>query len=39
MAIAYIKTGVESRRIPVICGDQMAFSGMPTAKQSQHIAN
>jgi hypothetical protein len=39
MAIAYINTGVESRRIPVICGDQMAFSGIPAAEQIQHLAN
>jgi hypothetical protein len=39
MAIAYIKTGLESRGIPVICGDHMAFSGMPAAEQSRHIAN
>lgn len=39
MAIDNIKTGAESRGIPVICGDQMAFSDIPAAKQAQHIAH
>jgi hypothetical protein len=39
MAIAYTKTGVESRGIPVICGDQMAFSGISAAEQIQHLAH
>lgn len=39
MAIAHIKTGVESRGIPVICGDQMAFNGMPAAEQPQHLTH
>ena len=34
-----IKTVVESRGIPVVCGDQMAFTGMPAAKQPQHLAH
>jgi hypothetical protein len=37
--IANIKTGVESRGIPVICGDHMAFSGIPAAEQSQHLTH
>ncbi len=39
MAIGNIKTGVKSRGIPVIFGDQMAFNGMPAAKQAQHLAH
>lgn len=39
MAIAHIKTGFESRGIPVVCGDHMAFNGVPAAEQSQHLTH
>lgn len=38
MAIAVIRIEVEGRGIPVICGEQMAFSDIPLAEQSEHLA-
>lgn len=39
MAIGNIKTRFKSCGNPVICGDQMAFSGIPAAEQPQHLTH